>query len=164
MARIESSVRAGGMEVNQVDLSGRTVLLARTSSFRWRWFASRLHVFLFAAIFPPRPAVADLEEFMGAAVRYATTHKGGLPRGLNTGTASVGVAVTDELNESDRDWALRRHAGRFAAISFPVSVEASIGRVVFPNRMIVGASYSSYLRSLVQEHIVSATKGDSAAR
>ena len=83
LATIEHAAGAAGLSPGRVTLdSGRLALAARTSAFRWRWIATRLHTFLVAAPFPSETGSAELNGFTAEANRYAKDSKGGLPRGL----------------------------------------------------------------------------------
>ena len=147
VAAIGRRLEEAGYESSTVNLDGIPALVARRSDFRWRWFGTRLHTFVFVAAFD-HPTRAQLDRFATLASRYATANKGGLPRGLQTGTAAVSVAVVDHVREEVLAWADRRGKTRFAAIGYPVLAEASTGKVLRPARMVAGASYASHLRSV----------------
>jgi hypothetical protein len=153
LERIRSSTEAAGMEPTTELLSGRSALVARTSAFRWRWMATKLHTFLVASVVPPG---TDLDVFLRAATDHAIANKGGLPRGLQTGSAIVAVAITSGATESDLAWGSTPHGRQFAAISFPVLVDAANGTVVHPQRMVIGAIYTGYLKGIVAEHVTPA--------
>lgn len=154
---VESSTRDAGMEVTQTTIADRGALVARTSQFRWSWAATRLHTFIFASIFESTPATpAALDAFMRQARKYAIANKGGLPRGLQTGTASVIVAVIDKPIPELTKWARRPHGRRFAALTYPVLVTTSLRTVEQPSRMMLGGIYTRYLRTLVDQHVTSA--------
>jgi hypothetical protein len=155
MQHIASSAASAGMEVSHVEVLGRPTVVARTSQFRMKWFATRLHTFLFGAGFN-RTSAQELDAFMDEASRYATDNKGGLPRGLQTGTAAIVTAIT-ELGDSTLDeWALKPHGRRFAAMTFPVLADVTRRTVVRPQRMFIGAVYTSYLQQVVDDHVTSA--------
>ena len=142
------------MEPQQLTFLGRPSLVARTSRFRWRWVATRLHTFVIASDFVDvTPNRVDLDAFLDAGVQYALEHKGGLPRGLQTGTATITVALTRQLHAATMEWAQTVHGRRFAAFPFPVLVDLSTRKVTRPERMIVGGIYSSYLQTMVDTHI-----------
>lgn len=149
--RIERSLADLGPQ--RVELLGRTSLLARTSQFRLRWAATRLHTFVVVSAFTDVPTRAALDQLLTAALEHSVQNKGGLPRGLQTGTAVVVVALVEHADPVALEWAGKVHGRRFAAIPFPVVAEAGTGEVHRPQRMIVGGLYASHLRRLVDTHV-----------
>jgi hypothetical protein len=134
-------------------VASNEVVVGRQSWFRWRWFATRLHVFV--VVFAVPDLSADrAEELTAAAQDYAVTHKGGLPRGIQTGTATVAVFVTEQADPGVRDWFEQAPKHRFAALRFPVLVELSDGKLAyFRGRMRIGRVYLSHLRGVAEEVI-----------
>lgn len=153
--RIAWSTGQAGMNPSQQRLQGSPVLVARTSEFRWRWFATRIHTFVVAAPFPAGTATADrLGGFLRAATEYAKANKGGLPRGLQTGVAVIVVAVADSADHAAFEWASAVRGRKFAALPFPVLADTAAGQVVMPRRMVLGGIYKAYFQSLATQHVV----------
>ncbi|HTN99464.1 MAG TPA: hypothetical protein VL068_02215, partial [Microthrixaceae bacterium] len=94
-----------------------------------------------------------LDGFMKEAVAYSIRSKGGLPRGTQTGTATVGVVVTDRMAPDAQKWATRGRSTQFAALGYPVAVEVAEGRVSHPKRILIGAMYSGAMKRFVQAHV-----------
>jgi hypothetical protein len=155
LARIRDSTAAAGMDPRYASLRGGQALVARTTEFRWSWMATRMHAFVVATPFAAELARPPaLDQYMDDALDYAVTHKDGLPRGLQTGSGAVVVAVTAGADESARQWAASPHGRRFAAMPFPVLADVASGRVDFPRRMVIGGIYRSYFQQLVEEHVM----------
>ena len=94
---------------------------------------------------------ADLSE---AAQRYAIEHKRGLPRGLQTGSATVAVFLIEVASPDVRSWFTEMPKHRFGAMQFPVLLETAVGAVTYcTDRMTAGHVYASHLRD-VAEHVV----------
>lgn len=153
MGRIEASLSTGGFTVDHGSVAGREAVIARKSEFRLRWMGTRLHTFVVVADFTADATPDVLDRFLSDSVQYAITAKGGMPRGLQTGTCAVTVAVTGSAGEAG-DWAVKPHGRRFAAMSFPVLVDVATKQVSHPPRMAIGAVYVPYLKELVREHVV----------
>jgi hypothetical protein len=131
-------------------LGGRESVVARRSEFRWSWVGTRLHVFMFVLSLP-RVDVEEAERLTDEASAYAVKHKGGLPRGLQTGTAAVPVFLARQVDERTLHWASREPRHRFAALKLPVVAEHGAGRVTFyRGRWKRGWIYSSYVTELVE--------------
>jgi hypothetical protein len=155
MGRIEQAAGAAGMQPGRVTLgSGRAALVGRTSEFRWRWMATRLHTFLVAAPVPPEADGAQLDGFIADATRYAKDNKGGMPRGLQTGVAVLVVAVTAGASPAAGQWAANVHGRQFAAIPWPVLADTESGTIVQPQKMKLGGIYKAYLQDMTNRLVV----------
>jgi hypothetical protein len=131
-------------------LAERHALIARKSEFRWAWVATRLHVFVFVLSLPT-VAVEEAERLTEAANQYAITHKGGLPRGLQTGSVAVPVFLAPHLDEQAVRWANQEPRQRFAALKLPVVVDETAGRLVFyRGRWTRGWVYADYVTEVVE--------------
>jgi hypothetical protein len=154
VAAVGRALARHGYEVTADVLDGLPVVVGRRSDFRLRWMAVRLQTFVVVARFrTDHVAVSGpvLDRFLDAACAYAAGHKGGLPRGLQTGTAAVAVAVVDSGAGDAATWAGHPHGRRFAAMAYPVAVEVPAGRVVHPPRLVVGAVFNGHLRRVAEE-------------
>jgi hypothetical protein len=109
-------------DVERKEFAGQVVLVGHRSDFRLRWFASRLHTTVTVAAFDAGVDAAQLDEYLAAAGRAARDAGGRVPRGLQSGTAAVAVAVLPTLSADARDWALHPHGHRFASVGYPVAV------------------------------------------
>lgn len=155
LAAVADHLAHAGYQIQNTTIGGRDVLVARRSDFRWRWLATRLHTFV--VVFTVSELDESLaEELSAAAQQHAIKHKGGLPRGQQTGTATVAVFLSEPDQSSVRRWFSRRPKHRFAALRFPVLVELDSATVTyFRGRLRAGFVYSSHLRAVVQSIIVS---------
>lgn len=136
------------MAAERAEFLGRPSVIARRSDFKVKWFATRLHTFLIATSFVSTPAADELDVFLRGSREHAVANKGGLPRGLQTGTAAIAAALVPEVPPGLSEWARRSHARRFAAITFPVLADLSTGSLVHPERMVVGGIYRRHLRGV----------------
>jgi hypothetical protein len=156
LAAIEASLAAGGFNMTRDSVGGRQAVIGRTSAFRLRWMATKLHTFVLAAVFEGATARPDkLDRFLEESSDYARTMKGGLPRGLQTGTAAVVVAVAESAGEAG-DWAVKPHGRKFAALTYPVLVDVARRTVTSPARMVIGAVYVPWFRQVVADHVAPA--------
>lgn len=155
---------AAGFELEETTVAAVEALVARRSEFRWRWAATRLHVFV-VVLYVDRLDEGEAEDLTGAAQRYAIDHKGGLPRGLQTGTVAVAVLLTDDSEGAVHSWPASNQQHRFGAARFPVLVELTSNAVSYPNRRHAKVGvYAPYLFGLVEDVIVPAVTSPPAAR
>lgn len=130
-----------------------TALVARRSDFRWRWAATRLHTFVTVL------QMEDLDEATpetstAAAQQYAIDHKGGLPRGLQTGSVTVAVFLVRAVRPEVRSWFTRPPTHRLAALRWPVLTEVENGETTsYTGDTFAGSFYHGYLRQLANEVI-----------
>ncbi len=151
--RIEARARTLGLESVRTAVWGRLALVVRRSDFKVRWFLTRMHTFVVVSEFEVVPSAAELGGLLGAACQYAIDHKGGLPRGLQTGSAAIGVAVVPSSAPDLEAWA-RKPRARWAAMSFPVLVAADSRTVVHPRRMIIGGVYSGHFKRVTRDLVI----------
>lgn len=158
---LESSLSNSGFAVERTNIDGHEVVLGRRSDFRWRWYATRLHMFV--VVFVASDLSSSLaEELTGRAQQYAIRHKGGLPRGFATGTATIPVFLTDRVDSVVREWFTTQPKGRFAALCFPVLGDTRAGTVIyFKGRMALGYAYRDHLLGVITDVIEPAVAADS---
>jgi hypothetical protein len=150
---VEAALAAGGLQPTRVTIAGHETVSGSTSAFKWRWMGSRLHSFVYIAVFQPGSAASGaLDEYMAAAVQDAINKKG-LMRGAQSGVAAVAVAAIDHSTLQEQAWAAKPHGRRFAAMTFPVLADPTTGTVVRPERMIVGGLFTGYLKELVATYV-----------
>jgi hypothetical protein len=152
IAALRERLSAAGYKVQQASIADRDALVARRADFRLEWMATRVHTFVVAFV------VDALEEALAAALssaarQYAIDHKGGLPRGLQTGTATIAVFITNECEQTTRSWFGHEPERRFAALLAPVLVEVGTRQVTYFSRLKYGSVYSDYLHALVENVI-----------
>ena len=135
----------------QVDAPWRFV--ARTSEFRLRWLAVRLHTFVFAVALRGGEDPAWLDAQLRAAVQHSRANKGGQHEGLQSGSAVVMVGIGSDLGPELRTWAARAHGQQLATVTHPVLVDVTAGDVLEPSRPAIGAIYHGYLRGVVARFV-----------
>ncbi len=116
-----------------------------------------MHVFMTIGVVPPGRATRELADgFARESVDYSIRHKGGLPRGMQSGTATVPVILTDAMAPGAEGWAGTVRHRQFAAFVMPVSVETSSSQVTYPRRVVIGAAYLRAMKRFIEEHVVDA--------
>ena len=125
---------------------GGRVLVGRRADFRIQWAATRLHLFTIAAAVP-EIGTATIEGFTRSAQQYAKEHKGGLPRGLQTGIALFPCLVSEKVDPAAQAWAEAMQQMQFAVMARPVVVDATRGVIsAFRRGAFLGWIYAPYLR------------------
>jgi hypothetical protein len=138
-----------GYSVDVATVAHVPARIACRTIFRWQWLATRLHVFVVAF----QTAVADVEEAerrADGALEYALSHRGGLPRGVQTGVVSAVVLAADRIDAELRNWAGRTPRPPFAAFRLPIVVDLQTGETIYPRqRGFRGIVYATFLQGLV---------------
>ena len=149
--RVVAKLAAEGFEREQADIAGLQATVARTSAFKLRRLATRLHVFVPVATVASALAAPLAHAFSAASVAWAKARKPGLPIGLQTGVATVPVLVSPVVEEDARIWAERPQPKDFGAFSRPVLIDTTRMQLhTYEGRMVWGAVYSGYLNGLVR--------------
>ncbi len=149
----------GGFETSHTAIGDQQALVARRSEFRWEWAASRMHtfvvVFSVGGLGPKRAQVLSTE-----AQDFAIKHKGGLPRGLQTGTATIAVFIPYEAGEDSVRWFRQQPKHRYAALLFPVLARPGSEELVyFTGHRSRGYIYRDYLFGIVRDIVGPALDG-----
>lgn len=149
----------GGFKASHTAIGDQQALVARRSEFRWGWVASRIHtfvvVFSVGGLGPKRAQALSTE-----AQDFAIKHKGGLPRGLQTGTATIAVVIPDEADEDSVRWFRQEPKHRYAALLFPVLARPGSEELVyFTGRWSRGYIYRDYLFGIVRDIVAPALDG-----
>lgn len=131
---------------------GTQVPMTYQAEFRWRWFATRLHVFTFVAAMD-HVGKQDIREFARLCTDFAKKEKPGLPRGFQTGAAAVPIVVASEVDDEATSWVETGVKNRFALLTFPALVDAGSGEVLTVRKIRAwGMIYDAFLRHVVRQH------------
>jgi hypothetical protein len=152
VGKVEAAMLAAGLQPTRATIGGPIAVVGGTSEFRWQWMATRLNTFIYVASFTAGTTTQVLDDYLKAACQDAINQKGA-NRGLQSGVAAVTVAIVDSATPEQAAWAAKPHGRRFAAITFPVLVDAATHKTVFPERMVLGGIYAGYLKDLVKRHV-----------
>ncbi len=139
IADLATSLEAHDYSVSRgVEVGGETAVVAR----RARWAATaRLHTFIL--VFEIQELTIDaIENASSAALDYSIRTKGGLPRGLQTGTFTFATFVGQTPEKVIRDWFLREHTHRRAAMQLPLLADLESGNLVsYSGRLSKGSAF-----------------------
>ncbi|MEO3753237.1 levansucrase [Streptomyces sp. B6B3] len=145
LSSVGDKLAADGCSPRWHNEGGTPVLIGRRSDFRVGWGATKLHLFTLAAAVPEItvPVIAD---FTQHAIRYAKAHKGGLPRGLQTGVAVFPALISTRIDPQAVAWAEQKQRTQFACFARPVVVDVIRRYVgVYRGSPIIGRTYASHL-------------------
>ncbi len=142
-----------GNEVSQVQLAGGSVLVGYQSKFRWKWMATKIHLFI-VVVAVPQATSSILATLTNDAISHAKSTKGKL-RGLQSGVAVIPILVSADVPAEARATVESPPGKQFAVIQFPAILDSSSEQVYsFAGRVLVGGLYTSWLR----ERLARATK------
>jgi hypothetical protein len=154
-ARLET---LGFKHAGEAVLAGQACPVYRKSEFRWSWFATRLHTFVFVLELPQAITDDQAKAIAEAGRDYAVRNKGGLIRGLQTGSTAVPVLLMDGVHEQVAQWAAAPQRLRFAVGLFPIVADYDRSRVAYrvkPQKW--GRVYEAFLRQLAAQLVGEAT-------
>lgn len=137
---------------------GTRVPMTYQAKFRWRWFATHLHVFTFVSAMD-HVGKQDIQEFARLCTDFAKKEKPGLPRGFQTGAAAVPIVVATEVDDEATSWVETGVKNRFALLTFPALVDAGSGDVLAVRKIRAwGMIYDAFLRQVVRQHVGASEK------
>lgn len=140
-----------GFTITSTVLLDTPALIARRSQFT---LAARMHLFV-VVLMVDQLSDDQAEHLANAAQRHAITHKGGLPRGLQTGTTTVVVFLDDRPQNSSVRRVDRSPIHRFAALRFAVLIGAARRDIVYwDGRWLRGWVFRDPTLNLVRTAIV----------
>jgi hypothetical protein len=151
---VAERLQQAGFELAWARIGNRDVLVGRTAKFRWRWFATRMHFFVFLTCLAQGDGELELNTLLAECQSYAIANKGGMPRGLQNGTMAIPVLFGMEVNEEVARWAASRHAQKYAAMTWSAAADTAARTVYQPGRGWIGAVYIGYVRRLVNELVL----------
>ncbi|MGA2471845.1 MAG: hypothetical protein ABSG64_14285 [Solirubrobacteraceae bacterium] len=145
-----------GFTTGRATIAEHDVMVARRSDFRLRWLATRIHTFII--VFSVDELNPDgAAKLTRAAQDYAIEHKGGVPHGLQTGTATIPVFLSPHANDATESWFAQAPKLRFAALGFPVLANLEAETVTyFTGRWKVGGIYKAFIVGIVSNTIAPA--------
>ena len=75
LERFRRVLRSHGYEVTSSEFRSRPVVVGRSSQFRWKWMASRLHTFVIVADFSEQSLDrSEYDRFLSVACGYAVAN------------------------------------------------------------------------------------------
>jgi uncharacterized membrane protein len=152
---LADGLAAAHFEVTREAVVDGAVLMARRAD--WKSGLARMHTFV--VVFTVGELTAErADELTAAAQQYAIDHKGGLPRGLQTGTLTIAVFL-GRASEPAVRWFAAEPKHRYAALRFPVLAVPDTGALTyFKGRMSRGYSYGADVRGVVEKIVAPAIK------
>jgi hypothetical protein len=146
-----------GFSVERETIGGVPAHVARRTFFRWRWLATRLHVFV-VAFDAELSSAAEAAGRVECALDFALSQPRPLPRGLQTGVLSVVVLAAEQVDAELRAWARWRPRPRFAAWSLPIVFDLETGESLVPSaRRFGGIVFDAFLRELAAQIVAAAS-------
>ncbi|MCL3863113.1 hypothetical protein [Actinotalea sp. K2] len=159
---IEASLAQAGWTEAQLPATEGPMVAMRTSEFRWRWVASRLHTIAVVLPLHAGETRAGLDALLGSAVTEVKRSLDGVPLGFQAGIAVILTLVGRDLDPEVRQWAAHPRLGGYAVVVHPVVVDLADGQVLEPRRRWLGIIFHSYLRGLVRAHVTPFVTPDAA--
>lgn len=138
-------LQADGATVGTGQLAHGPALVGLKSQFKWRWMATKLHLFTVAVAVPlaTRPL---LEQFSHDALTFGNEQKGSL-RGLQVGVAAIPILVAQAVDPSGAEYARTQLIRKFGALAWPAIFDLSTGTVhSHQGAVMIGGIYAGYLR------------------
>lgn len=148
---IAHHLRRDGFGVLEAAVSGTQALIARRS--QWM-FTAKMHEFVVIFVVDGLSG-EEAQRLSSAAQSYSIRHKGGLPRGLQTGTLTTVVFLDQHPEHSAVEWVDQSPVHRRAAMLFVVLIDVSKPEAVYwDGRWVRGWVFRDRTLALVRQRIV----------
>ena len=153
MHQIREQMLADGNSVSFVELGGGVALVGYQSKFRWRWFATKLHLFT-VVLAVPEATSEQLSVHTQQAVDYAMATKGKL-RGLQVGIAVIPALASEAVPADARQAVEARPPKKWSAFVFPAIVDLTTNETHwYRGRILWGRLYDRWLRTRLERVLV----------
>lgn len=149
LEQVTARLTASGYEVTpNAQIGGATTVRGHTSTFRWRWLATRVHLLVYVQTVDT-VTTDGLERFAVAAMEDALARKGGM-RGMQVGVAVVPLQIGARVDDGARRFAEHQILRRYAAFTWPVAMDAPTGQASrHLGRPAIGGLYTSWMRQQI---------------
>jgi hypothetical protein len=137
-------LKADGNTVTAVELGTGPAIVGYQTTFRLRWFATRLHLFTLV-IDAPQLSVTTFDACVAEANRYVTSMRG--PFHFFQGGSAVVTAVRSaDVSDEAKARAISQPKKRWMLLSIPLIIDTATDRTYrYAGRRAWGAAYSSWL-------------------
>jgi hypothetical protein len=149
LEHVKKQLAADGAQVSEAQLPSARAVVGYTSKFRWKWLATKLHLFTLA-VYAPELNVATYTQIVKEAADYGVQQKGTL-RGLQVGVAVNVIIATRALDTETAQLASSRPPKGFAKLATPAVVDIVQAQTyTYTGKIMWGALYTSWLRERLQ--------------
>lgn len=134
-----------GNSVATVQLPSFNAVIGYQSSFKWRWLATKLHLFT-VAVYIPELNASLYAQAIHEAADYAIKMKGKM-RGFQSGVAVTVIIATQAVDTETITISSSRPAKGFAKLTTPVVVDLLQAKTyMYTGKVVWGAVYTAWLR------------------
>lgn len=139
-----------GYNLKQDKIGNQNATVGVKGVFKWSWLATKLTIFITVGT-PETISINTFEEFAIDSVDYAIKNKGGLPRGFQTGIASIAALASNNVNQDVKEFAQKQPAKHFAAIQLQVVYDLKENKAYYyEGTPIWGRIYYGYLKDTIK--------------
>ncbi len=144
-----SQVKTNFINTKQANISGLDTLVIYEEVFKWKWIATKLKIFSFAA-YTDRIDEKLIKNYTGKCLQYACKNKKGLPRGFQNGVVSYSILVSESIDPSAISFVSKRPDKHWSAFEMPIIVDLSKKELYYYKENILwGALYDSFLNEYI---------------
>ena len=142
---VKQQLAANGSDVYETDLPSMHVVVGHISQFKWKWFATKLHL-LTIAMYIPELNVSSYAAAVNEASTYAHTQKSKF-HGLQVGLAVNVIIATQAVDTETIALASSKPPKEFAKLTTPAVVDLLQATThTYTGKIVWGAAYTSWLR------------------
>lgn len=145
LVAVKQQLAAAGHEVFEIDLPDTHAVVGHISQFKWRWFATKLHL-LTIALYIPELNVSSYAAAVHEASTYANTQKSKF-HGLQVGLAINVIIATQAVDTETITLASNRPPKEFAKLTTLAVVDLlQANTYTYTGKVVWGGIYTAWLR------------------
>lgn len=142
---VQQKLSADGAQVTSVQLPSTQAVIGYTSQFRWKWFATKLHLFT-VAVYVPDLNAAVYTQLVKEATDYAYANRSKF-HGLQVGLATNVIIATRAVDTETTTIASNRPPKGFAKLTSTAVVNLVTAEThTYNGKIVWGSAYTSWLR------------------
>jgi hypothetical protein len=142
---VKQQLTAGGNDVYEIDLPSGHAVVGHISQFKWKWFATKLHL-LTIALYIPELNIGTYAAAVKEATSYASSQKSTF-HGFLVGLAVNVIIATQAIDTETISLASSRPPKEFAKLTTPAVVDLLQAKTyTYSGKVVWGGIYTAWLR------------------
>ena len=146
----EDIFRNENINFEQQTINGINCSVGYIKKFKWSWFATQLNTFIIIGKTDQQIDRQSIEDFSESCYEYSLKNYKGLPRGLQSGVASIAILQGSDIDSEAEDFCEKLSEKHWGAVEIPVLYDINKNRTIrFITKPLWGTIYFPYLAKTI---------------
>jgi len=134
----------------QQTINGINCSVGYIKKFKWSWFATQLNTFIIIGKTEQKIDRQTIEDFSNSCFEYSLSNYEGLPRGLQSGVASIAILQGSNIDDEAKRFCEKLSKKHWGAVEIPVLYNINENRSIrFVTKPLWGRIYFPYLAKTI---------------